>query len=65
MAVLDVKHEETASLLEELPGEGHLCVTGNAGVEEDVRSFAEKEGGTTCVRSDFYKKIRASAHRLL
>jgi len=37
-----VKHEETASLLEELPGEGHLCVTGNAGVEEDVRSFAEK-----------------------
>ena len=42
MAVLDVKHEETASLLEELPGEGHLCVTGNAGVEEDVRSFAEK-----------------------
>lgn len=39
---LDVKHEETASLLEELPGEGHLCVTGNAGVEEDVRSFAEK-----------------------
>lgn len=42
VAVLDVKHEETASLLEELPGEGHLCVTGNAGVEEDVRSFAEK-----------------------
>ena len=31
VAVLDVKHEETASLLEELPGEGHLCVTGNAG----------------------------------
>ena len=26
VAVLDVKHEETASLLEELPGEGHLCV---------------------------------------
>lgn len=43
VAVLDVKHEETASLLEELPGEGHLCVTGNAGVEEDVRSFAEAE----------------------
>ncbi len=42
MAVLDVKHEETASLLEELPGEGHLCVTGNAGVEEDVRSFLRK-----------------------
>ena len=42
VAVLDVKHEETAALLEELPGEGHLCVTGNAGVEEDVRSFAEK-----------------------
>ena len=41
-AVLDVKHEETASLLEELPGEGHLCVTGNASEEEDVRSFAEK-----------------------
>ena len=34
--------EETASLLEELPGEGHLCVTGDAGVEEDVRFFAEK-----------------------
>ena len=42
VAVLDVKHEETASLLEELPGEGHLCVTGDAGVEEDVRFFAEK-----------------------
>lgn len=37
-----MKHEETAFLLEELPGEGHLCMTGNAGVEEDVRSFAEK-----------------------
>ena len=43
LAVLDVKHEETASLLEELPGEGHLCVTGNAGVEEDVRSFLRKK----------------------
>lgn len=45
VAVLDVKHEETASLLEELPGEGHLCVTGNAGVEEDVRSFCGKGVG--------------------
>lgn len=42
LAVLDVRHEETAALLEELPGEGHLCVTGDAGVEEDVRFFAEK-----------------------
>lgn len=44
VAVLDVKHEETASLLEELPGEGHLCVTGDAGVEEDVRFLRKSVG---------------------
>lgn len=42
VAVLDVRHEETVRLLENLPGEGHLCVTADVGVEEDVRFFAEK-----------------------
>lgn len=46
LAVLDVRHEETAALLEELPGEGHLCVTGDAGAEEDVR-FSRKRYWTT------------------
>lgn len=42
LAVMDVNHEETAGLLEALPGEGHLCVTGDVGVEEDLRFFAGK-----------------------
>lgn len=42
LAVMDVDHEKTASLLESLQGEGHLCVTGDVGMEEDVRFFAGK-----------------------
>ena len=42
VAVLDVKHEETASLLEELPGEGHLCVTGDV-YKRQVPAFAGGE----------------------
>ena len=42
LAVMDVDHEQTAGLLDVLEGEGHICVTGDAGVEEDLRFFAEK-----------------------
>ena len=42
LAVMDVDHEQTAGLLDVLAGEGHICVTGDAGVEEDLRFFAEK-----------------------
>lgn len=42
VAVMDVRNGETAALLDALPEEGHLCVTGDVGVEEDVRFFAEK-----------------------